>query len=199
MMRVDFLLDNLEQDNFLDLKLRNKLLSVRQSIHELIGELPTKIHGESSDNEETSVEIRSLIVSRFVRGLNSRSIFELSKIRSRSDFTMFDDVPPLDLLDFEESQRHDNDLFNSVDTRDFQIRDLRIQTFGRTAVATFHCTYMITVKEANGVLKSRVTLVLEMRAGRWKVVHEHWSQADPVEVLDKMQGLKNLVISPPET
>jgi ketosteroid isomerase-like protein len=56
-----------------------------------------------------------------------------------------------------------------------QAEDLKIDTFGDTAIATFILNYSFEGANGHVAKKARSTLVFVKDAGDWKIIHEHLS------------------------
>jgi ParB family chromosome partitioning protein len=198
MIRIDTLLDSL--DKVRDKDLRQKLLELRLGVHNLVDDFISKnIRSRINNNDlASSKEVEKIrgVIDRYVKSFNSLDISGLREIRSEMDFSMFDDFPPFTLFGYDDSIRHDESLFRTTDERNFQIEDLHVHLFGNNnlAIATFFSTDRIRTKDSLYELRSRVSFVLERNGIDWKIVHEHWSQANPNEdVLNTMRRLESQV------
>jgi len=64
-------------------------------------------------------------------------------------------------------------FFSSIKSLDYQVRDLKIDVFGRVAVATYY-PHVSFVKDGEAKeLTGRQTFVFLKTAEGWKLVHEH--------------------------
>lgn len=176
MIRIDNLIASLGKDNA---DLKEQFQRLRFAIHQLIDEY---IGERIYDRQQTVREITSLVLEKFLNSFNSQNISEISNLRS-DYFTMFDDFPPLALMDFEKSEKHDRTIFKKMKDSRCSIKDLKVITFagGLAALTTFIFCYDVWVNGFRYNRQSRVTFVLECCNNGWKIVHEHWSQADPLE------------------
>jgi ParB/RepB/Spo0J family partition protein len=59
-----------------------------------------------------------------------------------------------------------------------KIQDLRVQFFGNVAIGTLHVRFSETPSE-NTWKACRGTVCFVRKSGRWKIIHEHWSEASP--------------------
>ena len=194
MVRIDNLVELLENDD----PLHDKLMGTRLAVHQIIDEVsnPVQQFSPLSCNEFSleQKEVELLIRRSFVGSLNQKNMEEVAGMRSKRKFTMYDDFPPFHLMNYSESIKHDSSLLGSIDDRMYEIDDLRVTILGNgsSAFATFTSKDLIKVKKFSYLFRSRVTLVLEKRDGKWHAVHEHWSQANPYEdTLDNMRSLEH--------
>jgi ParB family chromosome partitioning protein len=199
MIRIDNLVDSL--DEIRDDSLKRKLLDLRLGVHNLVDDFISKKTDSTLDNPSLThstgeiEKIRS-IIEAYIKSFNLLNISRLAEIRSKRVFSMFDDFPPFNLFGYADSVKHDEKLFRTIDERNYEIEDLRITLLGNgsLALATFFSTDRMRVKDKIYVLRSRVSFVLERTDNQWKIVHEHWSQANPGEdVLNNMRGLEDQV------
>lgn len=200
MVRLDNLVEEL--DSPAD-PLREKLIVTRLAVHDLVDGFSTKDHRrmehfslvkENGDRAQSD-EIARFVRDSFVDSLNSRDVKLLEKIRSSEKYSMFDDFPPFRLLNYPASIEHESSLLGTIDGRTYTIRDLKVTTLGseeNVALATFTSEDQLRVKQFSYLFRSRVSLVLERINGRWKIIHEHWSQENPYEdTVDNMKGLEH--------
>jgi ParB family chromosome partitioning protein len=189
MIKIDGLLDNVDSDE----ELRMMLIHARQSIHDAIGEL-----GQDGRDVESAHEVENFIRGRFLRYFNARSERRISRVRVKNRFTVFDDFPPLDLMDYERASVHDAKIFGTMEKSRCRIYDLHVSLVGPVAVATFLFNYDTKVRGFTYRWVSRVTMVLERVKRDWRILHEHWSQGDPVHSsFDKLKRLSNMAMENP--
>lgn len=184
MIKIDGLLDSVDSDE----ELRGKLIDARQSIHNAIGDL-----GQDRREEESTREVESFIRGRFLKYFNARSESRISRVRVKDRFTVFDDFPPLNLMDYDRARAHDAKIFRTMEKSRCKIDDLHVSLVGPVAVATFLFDYDTKVKGFTYRWVSRVTMVLERVKRGWRILHEHWSQGDPVHSsFDKLKRLSSM-------
>ncbi len=90
-------------------------------------------------------------------------------------FTKFDDFEPLDRQDAAAAQLSEEEGLGSVENFRYQLRDLKIDVFGRTAVATFVFVYGFRADGEEISLKARATMVFVNPDNSWLIAHEHFS------------------------
>jgi hypothetical protein len=91
-------------------------------------------------------------------------------------FTKFDDFEPLERQDGETTRRLEREAILSVEGFSPEVVDLKVDVFGRAAVATFVMAY--DVAEPGGErhsFRARATMVFASEDGQWLIVHEHFS------------------------
>jgi ParB family transcriptional regulator, chromosome partitioning protein len=161
---------------------RAGLMKLRLSIHDMIG----RFGAGEEDMEAPTKEIADLIRGRFVNYFNEGRVSEIAKMRSRDRFSIFDDYP-LNLMDLSQSLKHDLSVVRATKWRECSVEDLKVHLFegGDGAVATFLFVQRHGRKGRLYRWRSRVSFVLERRNSAWSIVHEHWSEADPVETVIK--------------
>ena len=137
MIKIDGLLENADSNE----ELRGKLIDARQSIHDAIGDL-----GQDERDEESVREVESFIRGRFLKYFNARSESRISRVRLKNQFTVFDDFPPLNLMDFDHARVHDAKIFGTMEKSRCRIEDLHVSLVGPIAVATFLFDYNTRVK-----------------------------------------------------
>lgn len=127
-----------------------------------------------------SAVIRDTIYSYF-QIATSKEIEKIPDFFS-SHFTKFGDSPPYDRRDLDRSLMLEQLQFASISDYEFKIEDLKIDTLGQTAVATF-------MLESTGMIvddysfrgtaihnKSRATIIFQKEKNGWKMVHQHLSK-----------------------
>jgi len=179
LIRIGDLLESLDAESS---KTRRELMRMRQEVHDLIDEF---LSFEPASQPQTE-EVASLVKDRFLKYFNSGQVSQLAKIRAKDQFTIFDDYP-LSLMNLKQSLKNDLLAFRRTHARNCTIEDLEIRPFanGNAAVATF---LFLQNHEKNGKefsWRSRVTFVVERKDAEWRVVHEHWSQADLDEKISR--------------
>jgi ketosteroid isomerase-like protein len=90
-------------------------------------------------------------------------------------FTKFDDVEPLDRQDIATANQSEAEGLGGVEGFQYELRDLKIDVFGPTAVATFIFDYRFEAGGEALALTARTTMVFVDEGGTWKIAHEHLS------------------------
>jgi ParB family transcriptional regulator, chromosome partitioning protein len=191
MIRLDGLAGTAEKESP---ALKKELAGLRLSIHDLVGQF----QGGPALGASPSEEIASLVKDRFLNYFNSGKVGEIAKLRDADKFTIFDDYP-LPLMDLKQSLKHDLAVARTARSRKCEVQGLQVRLFGNGdgAVATF--TFLQKHKRYRRVYgwKSRVSFVFERYNGEWRIVHEHWSEADPKETTIRRIRVVNSV--PPQS
>lgn len=125
--------------------------------------------------------IAATVYAVFEAGKN-KELSLLEELHSNSGkFTKFDDFPPYTRQELQQAIIYEQAAFANISDFQYNIDQLRIDMLGEVAIATFYLDYKgVFVNdysfEGRPVSnRSRVTMVLAKEAGRWKIVHEHFS------------------------
>jgi hypothetical protein len=190
MIRIDGLMEWAENDSD---ETKDELMKLRLSVHDLIGQFQEGRPASGTPKEEIS----SLVRDRFLVQFNSGRIKEIAKLRSGKRFTIFDDYP-MWLMDLKQSLSHDLAVMKSSSSRDCAIEDLKVHLFGTGvgAVATFLFCQKHKKESRTYYWKSRVSFVFERENGKWRIVHEHWSEANPGQtVFRRIRKINDMMVS----
>ena len=142
------------------------------------------------DNEKA--EIRDLILS-MARGLSSNDLRPSFDLMSENHFTMFSRFPPFERMDRESAKEHIFEVVHTMENFEEQVRDLDIRIFGNFAYATMYVHHNLMLSGRTIATKARATMIFA-KEDRWKLLHEHWSAADPANILDLLEKRKKLEI-----
>src|SRR5579875_512085 len=139
-------------------------------------------------DEEDARNVRAL-VKEIMDGFNSGDVEPFFKAISPHRFTMYTSYPPFSTLDVESAKAYLRRVYSQLDSWRERVKDLSVRIIGKVAYATFTVSEEIdnTAKHVN--CTTRATIILEKeKVGRhtseWKIVHGHYSSANPVELLD---------------
>lgn len=97
-------------------------------------------------------------------------------------FSKFNDNPPYNRLDYNETCMHEELFFAGISDYDFRIDDLKVDIFGDTAIATFlveHSGMLVDDYSFTGrtmKITSRGTMIFQKKDLDWLIVHEHFSK-----------------------
>lgn len=95
-------------------------------------------------------------------------------------FTKYDDWEPLDRQDTETTKRIEREGICGAKAFTPGISDLKVDVFGRVAIATFVFDYKITMDTDEQVAaKARSTMVFVKDGSEWLITHEHFSGFKP--------------------
>lgn len=151
-------------------------------------EVVERSEGHKVENWRTSrinvEEQITQIVCEILEGIEKKDIRPLISHRLPDSFTLYDDFPPLDLLDYDAAIAHVSSVMKQTDEIRLSHDKLKIHIFGTFAYATFFVTYEIRYNAKWHALRSRVTFIFTRKSKDWYIIHEHWSRLqhkDPAE------------------
>jgi ParB family transcriptional regulator, chromosome partitioning protein len=132
---------------------------------------------ESKTESERSVKKGDVkrIISEIIAGLNAKDLTSLYRARFTHGFSLFSRFPPFDKLHDQEANEHIFKVLTQMNPFRVSLNDLDLIYRKDTVIAIMSLVYEFGV---NGRLTSsmtRATLVFLKEAGRWGIVHEHWS------------------------
>lgn len=90
-------------------------------------------------------------------------------------FTKFDDFEPLERVDAERCRAGEREGISKVDDIEYRVEDLKVDVFGRVAVATFLLHENMGLEGERISALARSTLVWVFDGERWRITHEHFS------------------------
>lgn len=136
------------------------------------------IHGTETSASKLSgkkkIELNA-IVEKLVRSYESKSFMEIAKLRHETKFSLFDDIPPFERLDYWHTISHVAGIMDKMENIRVLIDGLQINTFRNFAILTFYLRFDSIWDEKPFRILSRVSLILLHESREWKIVHEHWS------------------------
>lgn len=135
----------------------------------------------SRRQRENSKETIQDIIEKVLDGLNSGDLRPCYDSMS-TNYTLFSSLPPYLKMDREHAKEYMVSLVRRG--RRFTIDSLEIKMIGTCACAVLTVPYEISAAEKKIRAQCLVTLVFSKINGSWKIVHEHWSLANPLDVLD---------------
>lgn len=115
------------------------------------------------------------IVEKLARAYESKSFMEIARLRHEFKFSLFDDIPPFERLDYWHTISHVSGILDKMKDIRVLVDGLQINTFRNFAILTFYLRFDSIWDEKPFRILSRVSLVLLHELGEWKIVHEHWS------------------------
>ncbi len=119
-----------------------------------------------------------------LEAIKNKDHAKLLELHSNKGYTLFNDVPPYQLLEDEMALRLKLSLLNQVQDISYQIRDLRLNIYGDVAYATYELemngilVYQYRFEGQRWVRRARCTTIMVREEGSWKIVHEHFSHMD---------------------
>lgn len=126
-------------------------------------------------------EVRTAVYQVFEAGKN-KDFRLLARVHADEPrFSKFDDHPPYGRQNAREAYMYEEVAFASLSDYEYNLRDLRIDTFDWMAIATFILDYRgMMVNNATFAGESihgtsRVTMVFQRKGKEWLIVHEHFS------------------------
>lgn len=140
------------------------------------------------------------VIGSVVAGLNSRDARPLFDSASAEHFTLFSRFPPFKMMNIDEAKDHVVDVLSKLDEFHYKITDMKTRIVGDFAYVILEVIHEIGFagKEINTI--SRATVILQKIEGCWRIVHEHWSSANPNEPtlslskLGRKQGFESSII-----
>jgi ketosteroid isomerase-like protein len=127
-------------------------------------------------------EVAAAILSFFEAG-KTKDMAALSRLHGPSDiFSKFDENPPYTRQSSDQAFVYEQAAFANISDYNYSLKDVKIDILGNVAVASFILEYsgmFVNDYSFEGTpvhSKSRVTMVLAMFNGEWKIVHEHFSR-----------------------
>jgi ketosteroid isomerase-like protein len=121
-------------------------------------------------------------ILRIFDAARNRDFVTLGKMHLHSDeFSKFDDSAPFVRQDIEDASTHEEAAYSAITDFNFGVEDLKIDVFGKIAVATFYLDYsgmFVNDYRFEGSpvkARSRVTMVFLHKGEEWLIVHEHFS------------------------
>jgi ketosteroid isomerase-like protein len=148
---------------------------------------------ERSDSDKSQSHrdaIKSLIVD-FISGVSGKNIPTLFDTISSRHFSMFPSFPPFSIMDRDAAKKYFFDILAEVDAFEEIVNNLDIRVCGRIAYVTMFVQYDIGSKRKMIKAGTRATIILENEDGKWKIVHGHWSSADPKQLLAVVDSTEN--------
>ena len=148
------------------------------------------MHSESGSGARE--QVASLITTFFDAGKNKELPTLMDFHAPDALFTKFDANPPYTRQSSEEAFVYEQATFANISDYEYNVEDLRIDLVGDVAIATFYVSVkgmFVNDYSFEGMTvgsRSRVTMVAAMMGGRWKFVHEHFSQFP--EMMTKERG-----------
>jgi ParB family chromosome partitioning protein len=186
LVKIDDVIDHMEDTDEEERALKEELLSIRYAIHGVIDQFA----GDKLSKSNVEREITSFIERVFLNSYNSGNISAYSKYRCDS-FTVFDDFPPYGLLRNDEFKKNESRIWGLARESECAISNLRITPFCGGAVATFVFKYNVDINKNHCDWTSRVTIVLSRNIKNWEVIHEQWS---PCEFYHKPSAILNDIV-----
>ncbi len=146
---------------------------------------------EAPAKSDEKKQVEALIFAFFEAGKN-KDLSSLAGFHTSRDlFSKFDENPPYTRQNSDEAFVHEQAAFANISDYSYEIQDLRVDTLGSVAVATFYLAYKgmfvndYSFEGSPVRSKARVTMVLARTERGWKMVHEHFSRFpdwDPAKV-----------------
>jgi ParB family transcriptional regulator, chromosome partitioning protein len=159
-------------------------LGVRE-LEKICNRLPSaKIRTTVQRNES---EIRRIIAD-MMEGLNSKDLSQFFRDISKRYFTMFSRFPPFDKMETKEAMDYLSNVLRQMSSYRVKIEDLDIKIFQNFAYATFYELHKIGILGKMVKTRTRATIIFAKEEGTWKIMHEHWSSANPSELLGWING-----------
>ena len=136
-------------------------------------------------------KVRDVIVS-FISGFSSKDVTPFFDAVSEHHFSMFPRFAPLTKLKFESAKDYFCKVLSKMDCFKENIEDMEIRVCGSFAYATMFIGYEMAIAGKSILSKGRATIILAKEKQSWKILHAHWSTAEPnsLDVLTLIASLK---------
>ena len=125
-----------------------------------------------------------IMITEIVIGLSSKDIRPFFDSVSSQEFDMFSAYPPFNLLNVNRAKDYLCDRLSQMHeyNRKTEFLDIRLKgNFAYAIIGLVNEGHMI-VENKFITTRTRGTLVFEKQNGSWKMVHAHWSAANPLEI-----------------
>lgn len=136
---------------------------------------------ERKDAEVLKREAAALVHAYFEAGKN-KDLSALPGFHSPSEvFTKFDESPPYTRQNSEEAFIYEQAAFANISDYEYNLEDFRVDLIGEAAVVTFYLSYRgvfvndYSFEGSTVASRSRVTMVLALFNGQWRIAHSHFS------------------------
>jgi ParB family chromosome partitioning protein len=137
------------------------------------------------EKAETEIE---LIIRNCLEGLAKKDLSPLLSVREPKFFSLYDDFPPLMLLDYDKAASHNSAVITHTEDFSLTYDSLKIYVFSGFAYSTFLVTYKMRYTGKWYMMRSRVTFIFMRKNNTWVILHEHWSPAG----YENLFGFRNI-------
>jgi len=93
-------------------------------------------------------------------------------------------------MDSKTALEHERKLWCQVKRGELSLDDISVQVSGNFAYVTLLLSNSITLLSNSFVTRTRATIIFRKRRS-WEIVHEHWSSADPEELPEFLNPIKD--------
>jgi ketosteroid isomerase-like protein len=135
-------------------------------------------HAASSHHSQADTRAQTQIQTRLDEIFDAASKKDLARLEGYhlygQKFSKFAPEAPL-RLDAEAARKGENTAFTLINDFTARAKDLKIDVFGNTAIATFVMDYSFRVETNSVNRKALATLVFVKDHGEWRITHEHIS------------------------
>ena len=135
----------------------------------------------SSTKSRLSSRSIAEVISNVVSGLNSKDVRPLFESASERNFSLFSRFPPFDQLDIEAAKDHVCEILSRIERFHYRVVDMEVRSAGDFAYVIMKVVHELRINGKDLTTKTRATVILEKEDG-WRIVHEHWSSANPNEL-----------------
>lgn len=154
-------------------------LSVRET-ERLIGRLLT---ANSRETRKRIGELRSRrlhsIVEKVISAYSRKSFSEIAAFRHPVHFSLFDDIPPFERLNYKTTLLHTSQLMENMTNVKILVDGVEIKAFHSFGLVSFYIRFDAIWQDKPFRMLSRASLVFLYTEGDWKIIHEHWSTMSP--------------------
>jgi ParB family transcriptional regulator, chromosome partitioning protein len=145
-----------------------------------------RIRGQT---EKASIE---QVIRENIAALNSKDLGRFFSLIYPKYYVMFSRFPPLNELDRDTAESHMCNLLKQMEDFSISIKDLEIHVFGKFAFGTLSLIHRFRISLSETETLTRVTVIL-VKNQTWKIVHEHWSSANSMELARSLPTLEKTV------
>jgi ParB/RepB/Spo0J family partition protein len=130
------------------------------------------------------------IIKSIVRGLNNGDLTPHFEVLS-DHYMMFPSLPPYIKMDRETTIQYMCSMVRK--SENFGLDDLDVKIIGKFAYASMQVPWQMSFMGKKIRVKARASLIFA-KEDRWKILHEHWSLSNPMDVLEFILANKSLLV-----
>lgn len=116
-----------------------------------------------------------LMVAKLISAYEREAFSEVVEVRHKTKFSLFDDIPPFERLNYNTSLLHTTQISRTMKNVKILVDGVEVNVFRDFGVVSFYLRYYAMWKGQAFRQCSRASLVFLRTMGSWKIVHEHWS------------------------
>jgi ParB family transcriptional regulator, chromosome partitioning protein len=174
-------------------------LSVRETERLIARLLATGQKGSRKRMNEIRSERLNSLVERIVSAYSRKALSELAAFRHPIHFSLFDDLPPYERLNYKKTLLHTSQLMQDMTNVKIMVDGVEVKAFHSFGLVSFYIRFDSILQDRPYRMLSRASLVFMYSEGDWKIIHEHWSTMSPYcleSLSSKITDVDNLALSP---